>query len=641
MPLSAIAQTATVTITEPGTGETLFAQHSDATELVVEGRLNHLDLMALRASCRVLETLDLSAASIEAYSDEISYVDYPADELTEALAYYSSLKSLTLPRSLRSIASKALYKSPLLQEIIVPSATIPKVDGSYFVESKRMAEMTLYVPAELLQSYQESSLKAWHFGIIKAIAPEAPFAGVTFDDIYGPNYVPFSEENKDKRAAIYQAYFTNGSQEIVNDIEMEYWYDDEETRHTVSLNQVQLLPGKEMPDGLGTIILEAPDDTYTHLLHLRPSKVNGMPVDHMQTTHKPVRVYQLIDDFRFNEHLIELYYDPTDEEGQVKYADLINALSTIIENTRKSNPFSRERFCLVTITGKMQEGAFVPTVAEVQPQAEAYRVDSLPLFTYDRDLMTPYGTLNNYLQLANPDLYTPTLRTGDVEDMYQYLFSRSYNYPAMCRMETPRVELNPQTQQFQIITSGRINPNVDLSQPLRLTYYLVANDTLPEAYSDEMNSIAKGATYGKLIQILSPAEGYTIEVSASRTFTHQTTIGEITGYEPDKYRLIAIVHSSDDPHLYARTVLESYSIPLDKEHVTTLGVEPIPSSTPQLRLDAEGKIYTTSSDWRLLSVYTLSGITLAPDTSLTEGCYIVSLCHTNGDTTQLKYIISK
>ena len=80
----------------------------------------------------------------------------------------------------------------------------------------------------------------------------------------------------------------------------------------------------------------------------------------MPTTHKPLRVYELVDDFRFNEHIIELYYDPADEKGQSKYTNLINALSTIIHNTRKSNKFSRERFCLVTITGQMKEGGFVP-----------------------------------------------------------------------------------------------------------------------------------------------------------------------------------------------------------------------------------------------------------------------------------------
>ena len=86
MSLSAIAQTPTVEVTEPGTGESLFAQHRDAKELIVKGHINHLDLMALRASCRSLESLDLSETSIDEYSDEINYVDYPANELTAALA---------------------------------------------------------------------------------------------------------------------------------------------------------------------------------------------------------------------------------------------------------------------------------------------------------------------------------------------------------------------------------------------------------------------------------------------------------------------------------------------------------------------------------------------------------------------------
>lgn len=641
IPLSAIAQTPTVEVTEPGTGESLFAQHSDATELIVKGHINHLDLMALRGSCRSLESLDLSDTSIDAYSDEISYVDYPANELTEALAQYNSLKSLTLPSTLESIANKALYKCASLQTITIPGAQIPTVGGSYFVESKRMEEVALCVPEELLQSYKDRKEKAWQFKTITAIAPENPYAKVSFDDIYGPNYVPFSKENKDKRAAIYQAYFINNSNEIINSIEMEYWYDDEDIRRTVSLNEVQLLPGTETPDGQGTILLEAPEDTYTHLLHLRPSKINGVTVDHMQTTHKPLRVYELIDDFRFNEHLIELYYDPTDEKGQAKYANLVNALSTIIHDTHKNNKFSRERFCLVTITGQMKEGAFVPSLTDLKTQAKTLRIDSLPLFTYDRDLLTPYGTINNYKQLADLSIYTPTLRIGDVEDIHQYLFSRSYNYPAMCRMETPRVELDPKTQKFQIVTSGRINPNVDLSQPLRLTYYLIANDTLPEAYSDEMGQIAQGVTYGKLLQILSPVEGFPLEISDTRSFTHQTKPLEIPGYEPNKYRLVAIVHSSEDPHLYARTVLESYSIPLDLKHVSIRSVDPILSSAPQLILDSEGRICSNSPEWSVVDLYTLDGASLTSDSILPAGCYIVSLHHTNGATIYLKYIINK
>lgn len=641
MSLSAIAQTPTVEVTEPGTGESLFAQHRDAKELIVKGHINHLDLMALRASCRSLESLDLSETSIDEYSDEINYVDYPANELTAALAQYKSLKSLTLPSTLQSIANKALYKCAALQTITLPGSQMPKVGGSYFVESKRMEEITLCVPAELLQSYKDSKVKAWKFKTIAAIAPKNPYAQVSFDDIYGPNYVPFSKEKKDKRAAIYQAYFTNNSSEIVNSIEMEYWYDDEETRRTVSLNKVQLLPGKETPDGQGTILLEAPEDTYTHLLHLRPSKVNGVAVDHMPTTHKPLRVYELVDDFRFNEHIIELYYDPADEKGQAKYTNLINALSTIIHNTRKSNKFSRERFCLVTITGQMKEGGFVPSVPDIKTQAETFRVDSLPLFTYDRDLLTPYGTINNYKQLADLSIYTPTLRIGEVEDIYQYLFSRSYNYPALCRMETPRVELDPKTHKFQIVTAGRINPNVDLSHPLRLTYYLIENNTLPEAYSDEMGQIAKGATYGKLVQLLSPVEGFPLEVGDTRSFKHQTEPLEIQGYEPNKYRLVAIVHSSEDPRVYARSVLESYSIPLDKTHVSILSVGSILSPAPQLGLDSEGRICSDSPEWAIVDLYTLDGVSLAPELGLPAGCYIVSLRNTHGETLHLKYIINK
>jgi|GEM_PF-1148766 len=638
--LSLMAQpTATIEITEPGSGETLFAQHKDAIELIVSGHLNHLDLMALRANCTLLETLDLSAVSIEAYSDEISYEDYPANELSVALAYYKSLKSLLLPVSLQRIASKALYGCISLQAISLPGASVPEVGGNYFVESKRMPKMTLYVPADLLQTYQNSPSKAWRFGTITTIALPNPYAGVTFDNIYGPNYYPFSDINK--RAVIYSSYFTNGSQEIVDDIEMEYWYDDEETRHTVRLNKVQLLPGKEMPDGLGTIILEAPDDTYTHLLHLRPSKINNVPVDHMQTTHKPVRVYELIDDFRFNEHLIELYYDPSDSKGQAKYANLINALSTIIAQTRKNNRFSREHFCLVTITGQMKNGSFVPSVADVKNQALTYRVDSLPLFTYDRDLMTPYGTLNNERQLSDMSIYTPTLRVGDVEDIHQYLFSRSYNYPAFCRMDTPLVEQESGTYRFQITTSGRINPNVNLSNPLRLTYYLVENDTLPEAYSDQIGYISKGITYSKLVQLLSPLEGYPIEVSPTRTFTHRAPLVEIPRYVSGKYRLVAIVHCSEDPHIYARSVLESFSIPLDQDHVIPLGVDAIAPSEPRLVRDSTGKICTTTPEWTVSALYSLAGVSLSPDTAVSSGCYIVTLRHSRGSTLHIKYILNK
>ena len=364
-------------------------------------------------------------------------------------------------------------------------------------------------------------------------------------------------------------------------------------------------------------------------------------MDHMQTTHKPLRVYELVDDFRFNEHIIELYYDPADEKGQAKYTNLVNALSTIIHDTRKSNKFSRERFCLVTITGQMKEGGFVPSVPDMETQAETFRVDSLPLFTYDRDLLTPYGTLNNYLQLADLSIYTPALRIGEVEDIHQYLFSRSYNYPALCRMETPRVELDPKTQKFQIVTAGRINPNVDLSHPLKLTYYLIENTALPEAYSDEMEQIAKGATYGKLVQLLSPVNGFPLEVSDARSFKHQTEPLEIQGYEPNKYRLVAIVHSSEDPHVYARTVLESYSIPLDKDHVSILSVDPILSSAPQLRLDSEGRICSDSPEWTVVNLCTLEGSSLASDLALPAGCYIVSLRNTHGETLHLKYIINK
>ena len=163
----------------------------------------------------------------------------------------------------------------------------------------------------------------------------------------------------------------------------------------------------------------------------------------------------------------------------------------------------------------------------------------------------------------------------------------------------------------------------------------------PEAYSDEMGQIAQGVTYGKLLQILSPVEGFPLEISDTRSFTHQTKPLEIPGYEPNKYRLVAIVHSSEDPHLYARTVLESYSIPLDLKHVSIRSVDPILSSAPQLILDSEGRICSNSPEWSVVDLYTLDGASLTSDSILPAGCYIVSLHHTNGATIYLKYIINK
>lgn len=634
LPLSLAADPVEIVVAEAGSGSALFAAHAEATDLVIKGTINQIDLLELHAQCRMVERLDLSEATIETYSDEESYVDYAANELSVALANSPALKELILPKTLTSIVAKALQKCPNLTTITLPGESVVKAK-SLFVDKKQLATIKLYVPEALVEQYKQLPAATWGFSEILPIRqapqpePKDPYEGVVFDNVYGPNYFPITEGEAPKIFFTY--FFTNGSDKQIDEIEFTYWFDNNTAdKKTITLKEVQLLPGSNMDDLQQACVFVAPNDTELHTIHIKPTKLNDTEVE-LGERARPYRRYY-VDHGYMRQHQLELFIDSKDPASLEGYKRALTSMITLLGKTR-----TPEKITLVTITGDLSsEGVFTPQVASLSPVAQAFRINQSPLMVYDRDLMTVYGTLNNAEQLLNLSLYTPAVRIGSLEDIYNYMFSNSFHRKAFSDLAIGMSRAA--SGEFTVELTGKLSVDEKSTSDLRAMVYLVENSTLPTFDPEtEAVSVAENTIYNRVQQVLSAAEGTPLEIKEDGSFALRLPTFKMEDYAADKYRLTAAVFrqgTAEQPYL--TYTLQSASTPINDALLT--GCAPVVAPSLPALGRAAGYLYTQSMEWNIAHIYTLEGVEYA-NGSLAQGAYVVVLQHTSGALRSVKYIL--
>lgn len=626
----ASAQTVTLTIAEPGTSEAIFAQHADAKDVTIKGRINHVDLMLLKSTLRSLERLDLKEVEIEEYTDEDAYIDYKAGEFTNALSYHKTLRHIILPKSLKSIADKALANCKLIETITVPGAEMPKAPKTLLVDKALYAKVQLFVPKDLLQKYKESKLAFWNFTNILPIVEKVPvpFEGLSFDDIYGFNYVALTEKNY---PMIYMAYFDNESESTINEIELSYWFDNDTSKMQVTyLNDVQLLPHSSIEEGIGACTFVAPDDTNPHLMYVKPTKVNGVPVSHFGVRVKPFRRYWGDDKRAVRTHLLEIFPAISTPENQAKYKSLIAGISRLETKTKKPGKFE-----IVTYTDLSSDEK--PLKKEAYLLAK-YRIADFRIMM-NRDLMTPYGTLNNSKELLDLSSYTPALKVGDEITVYQYLFQRVFHNPAFVFL-TPSI-CRVENGKYQAKAVGRISENENLDKDFRLHVYVVENTPLPPMDKEtEEVAVPDLKRFFPVVHILSPSEGYKLTVSKERTFEFTTEDFDLSDYQDDHYKLVTFVAREDADRMAYSSILQTASIIFNETNLT-LGIENMTSSEwvrPSVYVYNQ-RAYASVEGWSIEAVYGLSGVQYLPSAELASGVYVALLKDLSGRSYRCKFIV--
>jgi len=138
------AQTKTVNISTAGTLSTLIttAETTTITTLTVTGNIDARDVAFMRDKLTFLSVLNLSAANIKAYTGiDGTYsgitISYPANELplcafynANTLTYKTTLTSVTLPLTLKSIGGSAFYYCYALSGTFTIPAGVTSI-GSY------------------------------------------------------------------------------------------------------------------------------------------------------------------------------------------------------------------------------------------------------------------------------------------------------------------------------------------------------------------------------------------------------------------------------------------------------------------------------------------------------------------------------
>ncbi len=629
-PLTLKADPIEISITEAGTGASQFAAHSTATDLTIKGKINQIDLLELHANCRKLQRLNLSNAEIEAYSDEESYIDYNANELSTALSNSPELVDLILPKTLNSILAKALQKCPKLESITLPGEKVVTAK-SLFVDKKSLAKIKLYVPEALVEEYKKQSKTVWGFSEILPIKqePTDPFAGVEFENIYGPNYFPITEGEPSR--VFYAFFFNNGSKQQIDRIEFTYWFDfDESTKKTLEIKEVQLLPGSNMNDMQQACIFSVPDDTELHLIHVKPTKLNGETVDLGERV-RPYRRYHVAHG-PIRQHQMEFFLDPNDNTSMEGYKRILTSMITLLGKTQKP-----DKITFVTIPGQIRSEKFIPEVPELEALAQQYRITSTPLLMYNRNLMNPYGTLNNDKELADRSIYTPALRVSTkLEDIHSYLFSNGFHTRAFTTLNIG-MERTPE-QQFALRLTGTLSVDENRKNDLRAQVYLVENSELPTFDRENETVEFKGnAIYNKVIKSLTPIQGTPISIQQDGSFTLDLPAFELKDFADNKYRITASIFrqgTAEKP--YQTSILQSATTAID-EALLTHNSKVQPMEEPSLSHVA-GTLYTDSMEWTIHRIYTLRGEQIDNGT-LTLGCYIVQLLHSSGTTQTLKYIL--
>lgn len=543
-----------INIEEPGINEAAYQENADATEIVLKGKINQYDLLWLAQYCKSVEDLDMSQVSIMDYYDEISYTEYQADHLTNALSSAPNLKNIILPESLKSIENNALRKCPMLESITVPCPSVPKT-GKYIIETNKMSSVKLFVPEDLVETYKNSNASAWKFDNILPIKAEGknPYDGLVLDDFYGQCYYPLSD-NLEYDPIFYVFYMTNNSETTANVIEFAYWFDgDKSDIKYKTKKDIQLLPGQEMGDGLGFITFDSPEDTEIHTITIRPVKVDGVEVDLGERV-KVFRRYTIDNTYRKPTHLVEIFADPNNADNYEKYQTMITAMSKLENGTQQ--PGRYEVVSYVSNPGEV----FKSDDPSVNDLAMIYGISEMPRVMLNRSLMTPYGMLQNDWALLNLKNYTPGMKIGELTDVYEYLLQRSFYNPAFAEMN-PSME-KTEDGKFIFNVSGKISVEQNTND-LFLNVYLVENTPLPELDESDMYPNENNPVFHKFIKAISPFGGYELKVNEDRTYSFATEAFDVEGYEEGKYRIVASIYNYNDL-FYKMAILQSCGIAVEE-----------------------------------------------------------------------------
>lgn len=550
-----------INITEPGTGENMFKANSAATEIVITGKINQLDLLCLKQYCRLVEKVDLSAANIMSYSDEDNYIDYNANEMTNALAYTSSLQAVILPKTLTSIQRGAFFKCNSLKSITLPMPALPKVVGN-IVDNSMMKSVFLYVPKELLEQYKSTKVSGLRFTNVLPITEKSagPYDSVVFDDLYGQCYYSWSAEHKDFDPIFYVFYMDNHSDKIINKIEFAYWFDnDKQNVQYITKSNLQLLPGQEMKDGEGFITFETPRDTKAHIITIKPYKINDVEVDLGERV-KPFRRYYLEGTYRRPTHFVEIFVNPSDIDSYVKYKTVISSMSKLQMATKQPN-----RFEFVSYVSNPNSKLFDSDIEVVDQLSKIFRVDSIPRMMLNRNLMTPYGMLNNDYRIKDLSIYTPSLKIGQLTDVYEFLFQRSYYSPAFATMK-PTIK-SVGDGKFVFSLSGEISKQ-ETRENLFVNLYLVENKYLPDLDEHDSYNDADAPIFQKIVRVLSPVDGFPLKVNEDYSYTFDSPEFDIANYQSGKYKIVASVYNYD-PKPYRMSILQSTGLVVEDQREST------------------------------------------------------------------------
>lgn len=382
------------------------------------------------------------------------------------------------------------------------------------------------------------------------------FEGVVFDDFYGSNFFPQPDKTLNE-PIFYAFYLDNFSKTAINSVEFEYWFDNDRStlRHKIR-NDLQLSPGQKMRDGVGFITFQTPEDMQPHLIYIKPSKLNGVDVD-LKTYVRPFRKYCIDKTYRRPTHVVETFIDPTDKEAFKLYRGLVTSVSMLKYRTRQPN-----RYEFITFVGKAGEKKFTAASGENELAAK-YKIGAMPRVMVDRNLMTPYGSLNNHEELRNLSIYTPAMRISDVQtDIYDFLLSRSFYGPGFAQM-TPSVS-QVSDGKFVCKIKGTIS-SIQNTKGLRMNVYLVENTPIPEPDENESVKIPEGTVYNKFIKMISPVEGYELKVNEDNTYSFESDAFTIDHFQADKYRVVASVVDPCDGQLQLSSVLQSCGIAVTNE----------------------------------------------------------------------------
>jgi hypothetical protein len=147
--MPAIAMADTVTSSQAGTLSTLLEGKTDITELAIKGSINAADFAFIQDKLNNLTTLDLSGATIIAYSGDLLPYSNVAESEANAVPPYAltgltKLTTVTLPSSVTKIGAGAFSGSGITS-ISLP-AKVTTIDNYAFLRCTALTTVTIPGP---------------------------------------------------------------------------------------------------------------------------------------------------------------------------------------------------------------------------------------------------------------------------------------------------------------------------------------------------------------------------------------------------------------------------------------------------------------------------------------------------------------